>query len=184
MTSAQGDNWDEHLEAVLFGIRTSVQQSTKYTPFFLMHGREARLPSEVDGLNPIQIPSQPPDVTSIIAHLARIKEEVFPVAESNIKQAQKKQKEQYRRRKGITKPGFKVGDVVLRMNMLKRTKKGHKMEDTWLGPYKVIEVTDYGCCQLQCLISHSILKHKVNCCQLKHYEGHIVDYKVSKFCLI
>ena len=34
-------DWDQYLEPTLFGIRTSVQESTKHTPFFLMHGREA-----------------------------------------------------------------------------------------------------------------------------------------------
>ena len=30
--------------------------------------------------------------------------------------------------------------MVLCLNMLKRTKKGHKSEDTWTGPYKVLSI--------------------------------------------
>ena len=32
-------NWNELIDDVLFAYRTSRQDSTKYTPFFLMHGR-------------------------------------------------------------------------------------------------------------------------------------------------
>ena len=37
---------------------------------------------------------------------------------------------------------------MLRLNMKKRTKKGHKMEDTWFGPYKVLRMSDTGSCSL------------------------------------
>ena len=41
------DDWDHLIDNVLFAYRTSKHDSTKYTPFFLMYGREARLPIEV-----------------------------------------------------------------------------------------------------------------------------------------
>jgi len=34
--------WDRFLEATIFAINTSVSRVTGYTPFFLVHGREAR----------------------------------------------------------------------------------------------------------------------------------------------
>ena len=41
-------NWDNYITSVLFAYRTNKQNTTKYTPFFLNHGREARLPIEID----------------------------------------------------------------------------------------------------------------------------------------
>ncbi|KAF5909020.1 myosin-1 isoform X3, partial [Clarias magur] len=41
------DTWDEYLDAVMFGLRTKTQATTKYSPYFFMFGREARYPSEV-----------------------------------------------------------------------------------------------------------------------------------------
>ena len=41
------DDWDEHLDSVLFAYRTSVHASTKYTPFYLMYGRDPVLPIEL-----------------------------------------------------------------------------------------------------------------------------------------
>ncbi|KAI4830717.1 hypothetical protein KUCAC02_002333 [Chaenocephalus aceratus] len=41
------ETWEEHLDAVMFGLRTKKQMTTKCSPYFLMFGREARHPSEV-----------------------------------------------------------------------------------------------------------------------------------------
>src|SRR3954449_6995959 len=38
------DEWDEHVESVLFGYRTVIQRTMKKTPFYLTYGREATLP--------------------------------------------------------------------------------------------------------------------------------------------
>ena len=54
--------------------------------------------------------------------------------------------------------------------MLKRTTKCHKMEDTWLGPYRVIEMTASGSCVLRCIKTNSTMKRKVNISQLKIYN--------------
>ncbi len=54
--------------------------------------------------------------------------------------------------------------------MLKRTTKDHKMKDTWLGPYRVIEMTASGGCVLRCIKTNSTMKRKVNTSQLKIYN--------------
>lgn len=43
----QPKGWDRHLDAVMFGLRTKKQMTTKFSPYFLMFGREARYPSEI-----------------------------------------------------------------------------------------------------------------------------------------
>ena len=40
-------NWDLQLPLLLLAYRTAVHSTTKETPFFLMHGRDARLPQEL-----------------------------------------------------------------------------------------------------------------------------------------
>lgn len=37
-------NWESFLDPVLFAYRTSKQASTKYSPFFVLYGREPKLP--------------------------------------------------------------------------------------------------------------------------------------------
>jgi len=41
-----GKDWDRHLSFLLFAYRVSVQESTKESPFFLLYGRDPRIPSE------------------------------------------------------------------------------------------------------------------------------------------
>ena len=49
------DEWDEPLPATLLAMRTSVNRTTGFTPFYLEHGREARLPVDmIAGPPPIQ----------------------------------------------------------------------------------------------------------------------------------
>ena len=47
-------NWDEALPECLLAYRTSVHATTKMTPFFLMHGREADLPVDLIFARPPQ----------------------------------------------------------------------------------------------------------------------------------
>ena len=88
----------------------------------------------------------------------------------NIENNQERQKQQYRKRKEAVSNSIQVGQTVLRLNILKRTTKGHKMEDTWLGPYRVIEMFASGGCVLRCIKTNSTIKRKVNISQLKIYN--------------
>ena len=44
------------------------------------------------------------------------------------------------------------------------------MEDTWLGPYKVLKITDHSCCHLQCMKTGTEMNQKVYISQLKLYH--------------
>ena len=53
--------WEDHLRKVCFAYNTSVQATTGYSPYFLMFGREARLPVDLlyqtdPGRNELTIP--------------------------------------------------------------------------------------------------------------------------------
>ncbi len=55
--------------------------------------------------------------------------EIFKTADERINLAQQKQKEQYKKWKGIVEYNFKIGNKVLRRNMLQKTQKGNKGEE-------------------------------------------------------
>ena len=44
--AANGADWDEKLPYVLFAYRAAAQESSQESPFFLMYGRDPRLPTE------------------------------------------------------------------------------------------------------------------------------------------
>ena len=44
--SKYGRDWDQHLPYLLFAYRVAVQESTQMSPFYLLYGREPRVPTE------------------------------------------------------------------------------------------------------------------------------------------
>ena len=166
VTSEHKNNWNDFLDPILFSIRTSRQESTKHTPFFLMHGREARFPLEVEKSEVNELGN----VHETLSCLQKLRAKVFPEVSKNIDASQSRQKAQYKRRRGVDQSmQVKEGDVVLRLNMQKCTRKGSKDEDTWIGPYKVVHISKYGFCHLQSVATGKDIKSMVNIQHLKPY---------------
>ena len=53
--SERHKDWDEFLPLVLFAYRTSLHDSVKDTPFFLLYGRDAKLPLDQVLDNPYRV---------------------------------------------------------------------------------------------------------------------------------
>ena len=73
------DDWDEHIDAILFSYRTSIHASTKFTPFYLMCGREALLPVELQmtDQNSGKAAWDSDTVQSYVAHVEKMKQELL-----------------------------------------------------------------------------------------------------------
>ena len=98
VTGEHQDDWDEFLDPILFSIRTSIQESTKHTPLFLMHGREARFPLEVEKSTEVNgyEDGKFGDVQKTVRRLRALKEKIFPEVSKNIDTSKDKQKKQYK----------------------------------------------------------------------------------------
>ena len=86
---SSGRDWDDHLPFVLFAYRASPQESTGVLPFYLLHGRDPRLPSELlldqcSARKHVDLDSYWGEVTT---HL----QEAWNLAQSQIRRAQKRQ---------------------------------------------------------------------------------------------
>ena len=68
-----------------------------------MHGREARLPLEVEKADFIADSKQLPEINGRIQQLTKLKDELFPAVMANIDIAQTRQKYQHSKRKGLGK---------------------------------------------------------------------------------
>ena len=125
--NADQDDWEEHLESVLFSYRTNVHATTKYTSFFLMNGREAVLPIQLQTGN-VDNGHTLVAITDIeseaYTQLDTIHTETFTKVASNIENAQTKQKLYYDHKH--TKAEFQLGNQVLLRNMRKLSRKGGK----------------------------------------------------------
>ena len=165
------DDWDEHIDAILFSYRTSIHASTKCTPFYLMYGREAVLPVEPQmtdqTMEKLHVDSD--TVQSYVAYVEKMKQELFPVVDLNIKTAQKKQKAYYDKRHRSEK--YQLGDLVLVKNMKNLSRKGGKSDVRWTGPYSIIVIHEKGLYSLQ-NCNGKMLAKKINGSRLKLYHEH------------
>lgn len=167
---SEQNQWDLYLESILFSYRVSKQDSTKHSPFFLMYGRQARLPVEFNTKNPEDANT---DQSEIGLDLNEHVEKMIMVrkkALENINHAQKRQKKYYDAKHCKDKAMYKVGAMVLLKNSRKCSRKGSKLEPNWSGPYKIAEVVGKGTFRLYNLKSSKKLATIVNIARLKLYH--------------
>jgi predicted aspartyl protease len=130
-TNVKQDNWDELLPYCEIAYNNSKNVTTGYSPFYLNHGQEINLPSNIS-------------VTDELANVA-VEElltklnESLTLAELNIKEAQEHQKKYAdKNRREVT---FKVDDkVLLDARDITFTAGSKKLLDKYLGPYPITEV--------------------------------------------
>jgi transposase InsO family protein len=158
--------WDLYLDVVLFSYRVSKQDSTKFTPFFLMYGRKARLPVEFD-LGTEEVDEVPEDL-DLDSHIQKMIE-IRKRALLNIEVAQERQKKYYNSKHSKDQPKFKVGALVLLKNSRKLSRKGSKLEPNWTGPYKIHEVMGKGTFRLSNQ-KNKVLATLYNMTRLKLYH--------------
>lgn len=104
LSSSQTD-WDMNIDAVLYAYRISQQDSSKFSPFFLLYNRHprkaidyelSRTPTDEDSDEVDHIPPPPPQATdTVIDKLLEIKQLYHSKAKTNIEKAQARQKKYY-----------------------------------------------------------------------------------------
>ena len=105
------DDWDDLLPAVMMAYRSSVHESTGFSPYRLMFGEKCTLPMDI-GLPTDQLQS-PHDITSPYAVWVRdALEEAYEQVRLHSGQVVQRQKRLYDRR--AVKRNFSVGDWVMR----------------------------------------------------------------------
>ena len=135
-----GRDWDARLPYVLFAYRSSMQESTKESPFFLLYGRDPRLPTE-EALSPPQT-RQVLDIDDYRSELTIGFSEAWKLAQENVHKAQQKQKRHHDRR--AKEPKLRKGDRVFVYMPAAKRGKAHKFARPFSGPYRVVELFNNG----------------------------------------
>ena len=135
-----GSDWDTHLPYVLFAYRSSVQESTGESPFFLMHGRDPRLPSVLEMDSP-QLRANI-DLDTYKGELMSGLTEAWDLARQSIGKAQKAQKKHHDRK--ARDPRFHVGERVFIYMPKEKATKAYKFARPFHGPFRVVEVLEAG----------------------------------------
>ena len=128
------EDWDDLLPAVMMAYRSSLHESTGFSPYRLMFGEECTLPMDI-GL-PKEQSDMPDSITSPYAIWVRdALEEAFEQVRQYSGQAVQRQKRLYDRR--AVKRLFAVGDWV--MGFYTPAKKC-KLDSAWIGPYMIVSL--------------------------------------------
>jgi hypothetical protein len=161
-------NWDNYITSALFSYRTNKQNTTKFTPFFLNHGREARLPIEVDSLQEISEYNLENTILQRTYDLIDRLPMYQQKARDQIRRSQKYQEQRHLKKlPKIIK--YKEGDKVLIYNSRLDKQWSGKLDTRWKGPFTIYKCLDKGTYALQNQFNQP-LKELVHADRLKLYK--------------
>ena len=129
--------WDKQLPFLLFAYRSVVQESTKESPFFLLYGRDPRLPTGtlLEQSRTTYLVDLDDYRTELVINLKKARE----LALKSIKEAQEKQRSQYDKQSSIQV--YNIGDRVMVFMPSDVTGKDRKLARPYHGPFRIIDLT-------------------------------------------
>ncbi len=159
-----GKNWDIRLPYVLFAYRSSPQESTGESPFYLLYGRDPQLPADESMMTQSSV-RMPIDVDNYKEEVCRNMQEAWEVAKKKIRTAQKKQKMCYDRR--ARDPTFRPGDRAFLYTPSAKSGPAYKFALPYKGPYRVTNISDNVAC-LQLISNPGSDLVRVSISRLRH----------------
>jgi transposase InsO family protein len=135
-----GRKWLEELPAVVWSLRTTPSRATGFTPFFLVHGAEAVLPTDLEYGSPrIQSYDEDANQRAREDSLDQLDEARLVALMHSARYQQSLRRYQARK---VRRRDFSEGDLVLR---LRQDNRGcHKLSPPWEGSYVVVKVLKPG----------------------------------------
>lgn len=126
------NNWDEFLNFATFSYNTSIHKSTQKTPYELVFGQRARIPSQINNPKPLANYSELAD--DIVNKLKILRE----TARENIMKSKTRSKEYFDKTHNRTYR-FNEGDLVLLYDCQSKA-KNKKLAPNYKGPYKIEQI--------------------------------------------
>ena len=129
-------DWDRYLPYVTFAYNTTAHSATKESPFFLLYGRQARMP-----IDNMLMPDSPHEDQSVEEYRAELVEGLRLAHEHSRAALEKdKQAMEARRGPGRNVPSFANDELVMVKNPALHNAIGltRKLTNTWTGPFKII----------------------------------------------
>jgi transposase InsO family protein len=124
-------DWPQHIPAALYAIRTSVHSSSRHTPYFLVYGRDPKLP--VDTLFQPKFRYMGEEyVPTMIQRLHR----AYVDVKANLRESQEHNQKCAKSDEG---PKLEVGDRVLFANLSTDPGLSRKLVSHWQPYFRIIE---------------------------------------------
>ena len=135
-----GRKWLTELPSVIWSLRTTPSRATGFTPFFLVYGAEAMLPTDLEyGSLRLKADQEQQNQQAREDSLDQVDEarDVALLHSARYQQSLRRYQAQRIRRRDLNK-----GDLVLRLRQDNRGR--HKLSPPWEGPYIIAEVLKPG----------------------------------------
>jgi transposase InsO family protein len=134
-TTRDFKNWDEYVPYCAAAIRATPNRMTKFTPNFLMFGRELNMPADIAFGFPHR--KTPKELSKFVRELVQIMMFAWRKAREHIGRTQRRMKRDHDRKS--YDPGISIGDIVFVENTKRRKKKlSAKILPLFKGPMLVI----------------------------------------------
>jgi transposase InsO family protein len=126
LPSDQKPRWKNYLQTLMYTYNTTIHETTKYSPFYLMFLRHPRLP--IDVLLDVNDESgKELEATEYVAKLRESLLQAYRQCLENIKSSQSRHRLRYNNRLVKSIPELESGDVVL----VKKQRPTSKIDDRW-----------------------------------------------------
>ena len=132
--STHQKDWDRHLPLTLFAYRVAPHATTGESPFYLLYGREPRLPLDASLLLPDSNVSN--SVAELRARLVKNLEETRKIVSANTQLVQQRMKDQYDKHSAPVP--FDVGMRVWVYTPKNRKGLSKKLAHNYHGPYRIV----------------------------------------------
>lgn len=127
------DNWDLFVHTAMFSYNTLIHTTTQFTPYELVFGHKALIPSKVT-----QNPEFLYTYDSYHKQLQLKLNRSYQIARENIEKSKEKSKTNYDKK--INNFDFSVGDEVYVLDKSSKPGMSKKLSPNYKGPYKIMKV--------------------------------------------
>lgn len=128
------ENWEEYVNKACMAYNTSVHATTGFTPFYLMFGRQARIPVD------LMYGTAEPESVSCGEYATKLQESLstaYKLARGALAEKQERQAELYNKK--VHGAPYEVGALVWLLNPHVPRGKSKKLHRWWTGPFKVVK---------------------------------------------
>ena len=162
-------DWEDYISTCVYAYNTSKHESSKFCPFTVMFGRSAVLPIDLKLSSDVATsPKADQNTDAMIEENQIYREKMMEKVKANIVAAQSRQKEQYDR-KHHDREIFAEGALVLKKDMTRKKRAGGKMDNKWIGPYRIVKSMGKGLYQIESADQFNVKIQRVHGIHLKPF---------------
>ncbi|UYV62725.1 K02A2.6-like, partial [Cordylochernes scorpioides] len=168
-------SWDEVLPFVTFAYNTAKQETTGFSPFFLVHGREAETT-----LDSLLLYHDNDNVGDYVQHLITTAEEARHLAQLHLYRGQEKDRVYYDRKHRPV--DYNVGDLVWLFIPVRKVGLSEKLIKKYFGPYRItrkLSPVNYEIEAISDSPKHRKIRDTVHVLRMKPYLDPLLQEEIS-----